>query len=120
MIRPTKRAFFVAAAGLVLYLLAWRSVVDWFYVANAVVWAVLLLNLIAAVWNVRGLRVTRRLRTKATRDIFENDSVEIELEVSNARLTLRFLFTLVERCPLHLPTEKRGDSWLAPFRQGPP
>jgi uncharacterized protein (DUF58 family) len=109
MIRPTRRAFFVAAAGLVLYLLAWRSVVGWFYVANAVVWAVLLLNLIAAVWNVRGLRVTRRLRAKATRDIFENDTVEIELEVSNAGLTPRFLFTMVELCPLSSPDreEKR-------------
>ena len=103
MIRPTRRAFFVAAAGLVLYLLAWRSVVGWFYVANAVVWAVLLLNLVAPVWSLRGLRVTRRLRAKATRDIFENDTVEIELEISNTGLTPRFLFTAIEWCPLASP-----------------
>ena len=103
MIRPTRRAFFVAATGLVLYLLAWRSVVGWFYVANAIVWAVLLLNLVAAAWNLRGLQVTRRLRAKATGDIFENDTVEIELEISNTGLTPRFLFTAIERCPLASP-----------------
>ena len=103
MIRPTRRAFFVAAAGLVLYLLAWRSVVGWFYVANAMVWAVLLLNLVAPVWNLRGLQVTRRLRAKTTGDIFENDTVEIELEISNTGLTPRFLFTAIERCPLASP-----------------
>ena len=104
--RINRRGVVLVAAGLVLYYLAWQSLVGWFYIANAVVWGLVLVNFAVPWWNLRGLRATRRLPKKTPQDIFEGDTVQVDVELTNPGRTPRFLFTIVERCPLASPGQE--------------
>ena len=104
--RPTRRGIAIILAGVVLYLLARQSLVGWFYVANAVVWALVLVNLVLPWWTLRGLKARRRLSSKTQQGIFEGDTVQVDVELANPGLTPRFLFTAVEECPLASPGQR--------------
>ena len=101
--RITRKGVALILAGVVVYLLARQSLVGWFYVANAVVWAIVLVNLSLPWWNLRGIKATRRLAGENSRDIFEGDAVQVDIELTNPGLTPRLFFTLVEQCPLASP-----------------
>ena len=80
---PTRRGLFFIGVGVVTYLLAQQSNVGWFYVADAFVWAVLLVNLALPRWTLGGLRIHRRLSADhgaATDGLFEGDTVRVTLQ----------------------------------------
>ena len=55
---PTRRGLFFIGVGVVTYLLAQQSNVGWFYVADAFVWGVLLVNLAMPRWTLWGPEYT--------------------------------------------------------------
>lgn len=83
---PTRRGLFFIGVGVVTYLLAQQSNVGWFYMVDAFVWGVLLVNLAMPRWTLWGLRVHRRLsadRGAAREGLFEGDTVQVTLQVTN-------------------------------------
>ena len=101
--RVTRKGVALILVGVVIYLLARQSLLGWFYVANAVVWAIVLVNLALPWWNLRGIKATRRLAKENSRDIFEGDAVQVDIELTNLGLTPKVFFTVVEQSPLASP-----------------
>ena len=116
--RPTRRGMVFIGACLVLYFVAWRSLFGWFYMANAVAWALVLTNLIFPWWNLRRLGVTRRVHQTVPADVSEGGTVRVDLEVTNPKFTPSFVFTAIEHCPLASPdqAEKRFLVGMVPPR----
>ena len=103
---PTRRGLFFIGVALVIYLLAQESNVGWFYVADAVVWAILLVNLALPRWTLGGLRVKRRValdQGAAREGIFQGDTVRVVLEITNPGRVPRYFFTMADPCPLEAP-----------------
>ena len=119
--RPTRRGMVLIGACLALYFVARRSLFGWFYMANAVAWALVLTNLIFPWWNLRRLGVTRRVHQTVPADVFEGDTVRVDLEVTNLtnpKFTPSFVFTAIQHCPLAPPdqAEKRFLVGMVPPR----
>ena len=103
---PTRRGLFFIGVALVTYLLAQESNVGWFYVADAVIWAILLVNLALPRWTLGGLRAKRRValdQGAAREGIFQGDTVRVTLEMTNPGRVPRYFFTVADRCPLEAP-----------------
>ncbi|MCZ6788948.1 MAG: DUF58 domain-containing protein [Chloroflexi bacterium] len=117
---PTRRGLFFIGIGVVTYLLAQQSNVGWFYVADAFVWAVLLVNLALPRWTLWGLGVHRRLgsdRGAATEGLFEGDAVRFTLQVTNPGRVPRYFFSVADHCPLEAPdsqTKRALVGYVAP------
>ena len=117
---PTRRGLFFIGVGVVTYLLAQQSNVGWFYVADAFVWAVLLVNLALARWTLWGLRIHRRLSADhgaATDGLFEGDAVRVTVQVSNPGRMPRYFFSVADHCPLEAPdsqTKRALVGYVAP------
>ena len=90
--------------ALVLYGLAWATSIGWFYVADALVWAILVVNVALPTLNLRGLAAERRVTTSG--DVFEDDVVTLAVELSSRSFVPKFLVTLTEHCPLAPPEEE--------------
>ena len=112
---PTMRGLVVGATGVTLYGLAWGSQIGWFYIADALVWGLLLTNMLFPWLNLRGLSAQRSViahkpADKARgADIFEEDLVGFAIRVCNRSLLPSFLVTLEEHCPLAaLDTRDQG------------
>ena len=107
--KPTRRGFFLIGTGLVSYMLAYQSNVGWFYVADAFIWGIVLINLAFPWWSLRGLQARRRLvldESAAADGIFEGDTVRVTLEVANPGRIPRYFFTATDRCPLEAPNRE--------------
>ena len=117
---PTRRGLFFIGVGVVTYLLAQQSNVGWFYVADAFVWGVLLVNLAMPRWTLWGLRVHRRLsadRGAAREGLFEGDTVQVTLQVTNPGRVPRYFFPAADQCPLEAPdsqTNRALVGYVAP------
>ena len=108
---PTKRGAAMLVVGLVVYGLAWYTHIGWYYLANALVWAVVLVNLPLPWLSTRRLSAGRRLvsRVGGVTDVFEDDTVTVEVELRNRSFLPRFMISLREHCPLAAPgDEERG------------
>ena len=106
---PTRRGLFFIGVGLVTYMLAHESNVGWFYVADAVIWALVLRNLAFPLWTVRGLRARRHLAPESGSGkdgLFEGDTVRVLLEITNSGRTPRYFFTVADRSPLEAPGQE--------------
>ena len=114
---PTTRGVVVCVTGAVLYGLAWVSQIGWFYIADALVWGLLLVNVPLPWLNLRGLSAQRGMGAHKTydgakqTDIFEEDVVGLAIRIHNRSLFPGFLITLEEHCPSAAPDEKA----LVPF-----
>ena len=117
---PTRRGLFFIGVAVVTYLLAQQSNVGWFYVADASVWAALLVNLALPRWTLRGLRAHRRLgldQDAATEGLFEGDTVRVTLQVTNPGRVPRYFFSMADHCPLEAPdsqTKRALVGYVAP------
>ena len=115
---PTPRGITVTIVALILYGMAWHMQIGWFYVADALVWAILLVNLPFPWLSLRGITVQRVFGTAdegapdtPQPDIFEGDSLDIILRVHSRSLLPRYLLTLHEHCPI-APPDHRNIGFL--------
>ena len=118
---PTRRGLFFIGVGVVTYLLTQQSNVGWFYVADAFVWAVLLVNLALPRWTLWGLRVHRRLsadRGATTEGLFEGDTVRVTFQLTNPGRVPRYFFSVADHCPLEAPDSQQSTPWWATLRRG--
>ncbi len=117
----TKRGVaFLAVTG-TLYGLAWLTHIGWFYVAVSPVLAALLVNLLLPPLTIRGLVAERQL--KGDRDgrhqqIFEDDTVTVEIRLSNRSLLPKIVLTLHDDCPLAAPGEEPRGFLIGALRPG--
>ena len=78
----------------------------WFYIADALVWAVILVNIPLPWLNLRAYSAQRRVlghsskSTARQEGIFEEDTISLAVELQNQSFIPQFLVTLVEHCPL--------------------
>ena len=103
---PTRRGLFFIGVALGTYLLAQESNVGWFYVADAVIWAIVLVNLALPRWTLRGLQAKRRVTSdqrSAREGIFEGDTIRVTLEITNQGRTPRYFSIVADPCPLEPP-----------------
>ena len=106
---PTRRGAVLLLAALLIYLVAYYSHVGWYYVADAVAWALLLVNLALPRWSLRGLSVARSLTPldrPRRQGVFQGDRVRVTLELRNEGVMPRLFLRLVESCPLAAPEER--------------
>ena len=91
--------------GVVLYGLAWQTQIGWFYVADALVVAIFVVNLPLPWLAMRGLSARRTVENRGagTSDLFEDDTVGLAIELRNTSLLPKSLITIRERCPLAAP-----------------
>ncbi|MCZ6614324.1 MAG: hypothetical protein O6920_00880, partial [Chloroflexi bacterium] len=116
---PTARGVVVGLIGIILYGLAWYMQIGWFYMADALIWGVLLVNIPLPWLNLRGLSV-RRLppvhisqSSPGQKGIFEDDVVTLALEVRNASFLPGFLSALREYCHMADADDRQGDFVMA-------
>ena len=116
---PTARGVVVGLIGISLYGLARYMQIGWFYIADALIWGILLVNIPLPWLNLRGLSV-RRLPpvhisqgSPGQKGIFEEDVVTLALEVRNASFLPGFLITLQEYCHMADVDDRQGDFVMA-------
>ena len=99
---PTKRGIAMLVVGVVLYGLAWQTQIGWFYVADALVAAIFVVNLPLPWLAMRGLSASRTIaaRQQASGDLFEDDAIGIAVTLHNGSIVPKSLITLSEICPL--------------------
>ena len=103
---PTARGVVVGIIGTVLYGLAWYMQIGWFYVADALIWSILLVNIPLPWLNLRGLTARRLPPAHISQNspghtgIFEDDLVTLGVRVRNRSILPGFLILLQEHCPL--------------------
>ena len=103
---PTARGVVVGIIGTVLYGLAWYMQIGWFYVADALIWGILLVNIPLPWLNLRGLTMRRLPPAHISQSnpghtgIFEDDPVTLGVQVHNRSILPGFLILLREHCPL--------------------
>ena len=92
-----------------LYGLAWLAHIGWFYVVVSPVLAALLVNLRLPPLTIRGLVAEHRLeghRDGRHLEIFEDDTVAVEIRLSSRSLLPKIVVTLHDDCPLAAPGEE--------------
>ena len=103
---PTARGVVVGIIGTVLYGLAWYMQIGWFYVADALIWGILLVNAPLPWLNLRGFTARRLPPAHISQSspghtgIFEDDLVTLGMQVHNRSLLPGFLILLREQCPM--------------------
>lgn len=110
---PTKRGISLAVVGAVLYGLAWVTTIGWFYVADAVVWGILLVNLPLPWLSVRGVSAERRIKTgSGSGDIFEDDTITVQVELRNRSVLPKSLIAIREYCPIAPPDDRKQGFFI--------
>jgi len=108
----TARGIVVAVVAAALYGLAWVSQIGWFYVADAMALALLLVNLPFAWVNLRGVSAQRRLLSQPRANApsrsgaFEEDEASVAIDVGGRGWVPRLLMTVREACPIAPPAER--------------
>ena len=105
----TKRGLSLLVVAGTLYGLAWLTHIGWFYVVVSPVLAALLVNLLLPPLTIRGLVAERRLeghRDGRHLEIFEDDTVAVEIRLSSRSLLPKIVVTLHDDCPLAAPGEE--------------
>jgi uncharacterized protein (DUF58 family) len=117
---PTKRGLAMLSVGVVLYGLAWQTQIGWFYVADALVVAIFVVNLPLPWLVMRSLSASRAVvaRQQASGDLFEDDTLSISTTLHNASLIPKSLITLAETCPLAGPDEREQGFLIAAIGPG--
>ena len=106
---PTRSGVATFAIAFALFALAWQTHIGWFYLADSLAWALLLVNLPLSWINLRGLRAQRRVVTRRGGTwvgIFEDDTISLAIEVHNRSFLPKHFFVLREDCPLAAPGEE--------------
>jgi uncharacterized protein (DUF58 family) len=101
--------------GVVLYGLAWQTQIGWFYVADALVAAIFVVNLPLPWLAMRGLSASRTVtgRQQASGDLFEDDTISIATTLHNGSIVPKSLITLDETSPLADPNEREHGFLIA-------
>ena len=109
--RPTKGGVAACALGAALYGLAWVTHLGWFYIADALVWAIVLVNVPLPWLSLRAYSAQRRVLEHISsipanpEGVFEEDAISLAIELHNQSFFPQFLVTLIEHCPLAPPDE---------------
>ena len=111
---PTTRGVVTFVTAVVLFALAWQTRIGWFYVVDAAIGGILLVNALIPWLNLRGLSARRWVArysggADTARDIFEGDTIELGIEVSSRFILPKLFLVLEEECPLADPEEADTD-----------
>ena len=98
---PTRLGLSLLVIAGTFYTLAWLTRIGWLYIAVSLVLAVLLVNLLLPPLNVRGLTAERRLQSRDDGhvEIFEDDTLAVEIRLTSWSLLPKIVITLQEACP---------------------
>ena len=109
---PTRLGGSLIVVAGTCYTLAWLTRVGWLYIPVSLVLAILTLNLLLPPINIRGLQARRRPKSRDSgnqAEIFEGDTLTVELHLSSRSLLPKIVITLQESCPCAAPgKEERG------------
>ena len=106
---PTRRGIVVMLVALVLYALAWLTNIGWFFVADALAWSALVVNLLVPWFNLRGLSAERSVVVASSRTagsqagLAEDAETDLIVDIKNRSYLPKVLVTIRERCPLASP-----------------
>ena len=103
---PTRLGLSLLVIAGTLYTLAYLTRIGWLYIATPLILAILLLNLLLPPLNVRGL--TARRHFKGFNDgkhveLFEDDTLLVEIRLSHRSLLPKIVLTLREFFPCAAP-----------------
>ena len=104
-VTPTIRGLVVGVIGVVLYGLAWLTNIGWFFVADALVWSALVVNLLLPWFNLRGLAAERCVLGPIV--ISEDVEARLAIDIRNRTYLPKLLVTIREHCPLAAPDSKK-------------
>ena len=110
----TKAGFGFIIAGGFVYLLASQTQIGWLYLFDAIIWSLLVLSVILPKWSLRSLQVEQQvllpsstLRQSILGGPLEDDTVEVQLKVTNnGRLAKHFIKVSAD-CPFAQPDKRR-------------
>ncbi|MFQ6122111.1 MAG: DUF58 domain-containing protein [Dehalococcoidales bacterium] len=108
----TKAGFGFIVAGGVVYFLAGQTQIGWLYLFDAIIWSLLVLSAILPWFSLKSLQVERRvlLPTSAHSQLggpLEDETVEVELKVTNSGRLARHFIKVLEDCPFEQPKKRR-------------
>lgn len=114
--RPTGGGIAMIIVAAALFGLAWHTHIGWFYVADAAVWATLVINLPLPFLTLRALSAQRFVLSRGTgpsSDIFEDDAITIAIDLRSRSLFPKLFISMTEQCTLASPEEREQMFLLA-------
>ncbi|MFC2005732.1 DUF58 domain-containing protein [Chloroflexota bacterium] len=114
----TKAASGFIIAGLFVYLLASQTQIGWLYLFDAVIWSVLVLSAVLPWYSLKSLQLERRVLLRNS-DLcqaqlggpLEDETVEVELKMTNNGHMARYFIKVLDDCPFEQP-EKQHKALL--------
>ncbi|MCB0166039.1 MAG: DUF58 domain-containing protein [Anaerolineae bacterium] len=127
----TKRAFILLIFALILYLLANQTQVGWVYLMSNLLLALLVVDFFYGRGILQGVRLERTVRDlnrtdlrddalPETGDFFEDDAVEVTLQLEQTRLRPAFLIAGQEQCPFAPPADQIQPFFVPSLFRGRP
>jgi len=108
----TRQAAGFIAGALALYVVGSYSQIGWFFLFDAVLWALVVISAVAPRWSLAPLTVTRQVRHRPAihRNFLsvgpcEGDPVEVRITVANSGRLPRYLIRVREESPLDDPAQ---------------
>jgi uncharacterized protein (DUF58 family) len=114
--RPTGGGIAMIIVAAALFGLAWHTHIGWFYVADAAVWATLVINLPLPFLTLRALSAQRSVMSRgngASSDVFEDDAVTIGIDLRSRSLFPKLYIGITEQCAIASPEEREQMFLLA-------
>ncbi|MFC2070121.1 DUF58 domain-containing protein [Chloroflexota bacterium] len=119
----TRTSIGFIVSGMVVYLIASQSQINWLYLFDAIIWSLLLLSVILGRYGLRSLQVEQQvlLPDSATGNItlggpVEDETVEVKLTVRNKGRLARHFISLLVDCPFEQPENSQKDFILSTLR----
>lgn len=102
---PTPRGVVVLTLGISLFAFGWLTRIGWLYVADSLIWGILLVNLLVPRGMLHGLHASRMASSAPSRQItsFEDDPVTVGITLENRGLFPKLFVVLREASPLAGP-----------------
>ncbi len=110
-------------AGVVVYLVASQSQVNWLYLFDAIIWSLILLSAVLARYDLGSLHIEQRVLTpNSTADnmlpggAVEDETVDIRITIKNRGVLARHFISIQADCPFEEPENRVKDFLIATLR----
>ena len=116
----TKAGFGFIAGGVFIYFIATQTQIGWLYLIDASIWSLLVLSAVLPWFSLKSVRVEREVILPAhgfPSDLdgpVEDETVVINLKVTNRGRLARYFVSVEEDCPFEQP-EKRRHTFFIPY-----
>ena len=123
----TRAGFAFILGGVVLYVLAGETQIGWFYLVDAMIWALVAISIAAPWWTLRTLHVDRQVWLPMSRSPDnpyrgatprEDDAVEVRVKVENRGRLARHFIKVSENCPMEAPGQATRAFLLSTVEAG--